>query len=291
MYIISTTRFPLNSTLYFPIYAYISIAQGDVRHITRQPLDEIRLGSLGYRQNLPKFNQRFKNLFAGIIFDPSKYLKPGFPVQNLCVLACIILGINLKMGSHLVDITARQVENDINTIPWGDVVTPDATGIPLRKMSLLEEKLNPIPPDLIRRYPGLQFFNGICVNVFQLRTAGSHARLFPVSLGKQYKKIRDVLQIDLIIDDQQFRDKQSGPIVSNHCLLLSNITLFLHKNQQKINTNKSKNNLICRGCMKFRSVYYRVFLFKLKKRKMKQKKCTSMKKRIKKEKKQKKVDK
>ena len=276
MCIISTTRFPLNSTLYFPtspplpMYAYISIAQGDVRHITRQPLDEIRLGSLGYRQNLPKFNQRFKNLFAGIIFDPSKYLKPGFPVQNLCVLACIILGINLKMGSHLVDITARQVENDINTIPWGDVVTPDATGIPLRKMSLLEEKLNPIPPDLIRRYPGLQFFNGICVNVFQLRTAGSHARLFPVSLGKQYKKIRDVLQIDLIIDDQQFRDKQSGPIVSNHCLLLSNITLFLHKNQQKINTNKSKNNLICRGCMKFRFVYYRVFFFSNKKRKMKQ---------------------
>ena len=182
------------------------------------------------------------------------------------------------MGSHLADITIGQVENDMNTIPWGDVVTPDATGIPLRKMSLLEEKLNPIPPDLIRRYPGLQFFNGICVNIFQLRTAGSHARLFPLSLGKQYKKIRDVLQIDLIIDDQQFRDKQSSPIVSNHCLLLSNITLFLHKNQQKINANKSRHNLICRGCMKFRSVYYRVSLSKRKKEKNETKKCISMKK-------------
>ena len=219
-------------------------------------MDQLTLGALGYRQNLPKFNERFKSLFAGIVFDPSKFLKVGFPVQNFCILACIILNINLKLGTQLKNISVRQMEADINLIPWSDIITPGATGIPLSKMSLLEQKLNPIPPALVRRFPGLQFMDGICINIFQLRTSGKHARLFGVSLGSRYKQIRNILQCDLLIDDPQFRDKKSGPIVSNHCLLISNITLFLHKNQQKISTNKSKMNLLCRGCMRYRCVYY-----------------------------------
>ena len=249
--------FPTTLNFIYPLN-FNSIAQGDVRHIRRQPMDELRLGALGNRQSLPKFNQKFKSLFSGIVFDPSKFLRAGFPVQNLCILACVIMNINLKMGTQLKDISIRQMEADINLIPWGDLITPDATGVPLRKLKHLEEMLNPIPPALVRRYPGLRFFNGINVNIFQLRTSGSHARLFGVSLGSRYQRIRDVLQCDLLLDDQQFRDKKSGPIEPNHCLLLSNITLFLHKNQQKISTNRSRINFLCRGCMKLRCVYYRI---------------------------------
>ena len=222
-------------------------------------MNELSLGGLGSRQSLPKFNAKFKSLFSGIVLDPSKYLKVGFPVQNLCVIAAVLMHINLKMGTPLVNLRARQIEADMDLIPWSDIITPDATGIPLRKMKQLEEQLNPIPPALVRRYPGLQFLNGICVNIFQIRTVGSHSRLFPISLGRRYKRIRDVLQVDLLLDEQQFRDKKSGPVTPNHCLLITNLSLFLHKNQQKISVNRSRNNLICRGCMKIRSVYYRAF--------------------------------
>ena len=226
-----------------------SIALGDVRHIRRQPLNDMSLGKVGQRKNLPKFNSRFKRVFSGVVLDPAKFLKVGFPAQNLCVIASVILAINLKMGQPLQCISATQLEADMNLINWSDIITPDATGIPMRKLSQLEEKLNPIPPALVRRYPGLQFMNGICINLFQLRTAGNHARLFSVSLGQRYKRIRDVLQIDILLDDQKFREKNSYPIVSNHCLLITNITLLLHKNQQKLSTNRSRANLLCRGCM------------------------------------------
>ena len=238
----------LNPTLH-------SIALGDVRHIRRQPVNELSLGRVGFRQNLPKFNPKFKRLFAGVVFDPSRYLKVGFPVKNLCLIANIILHINLKMGNGLKNITSAQMEADMNMISWGDIITPDANGIPLRKLKDLEEKLNPIPPALIRKYPGLQFLNGICVNVFQLRTTGNHARLFGVSLGGRYQRIRDVLQVDVLIDEQKFRDKTSSPVMPNHCLLIANISLFLQKNQQNISTNRSRNNLLCRGCMKYSHSY------------------------------------
>ena len=224
---------------------------GDVRHIRRQPLNELWLGKASTRKSLPKFNLRFKRIFAGVVLDPAKFLKVGFPVKNLCVIASIILSINLKMGQRLSDMTASQLEKDMNLINWGDIITPDATGIPMRKLSQLEEMLNPIPPALAERYPGLKFMNGICVNLFQLRTTGKHARLFSVSLGKRYKRIRDVLQVDILIDEQQFREKNSRKIEPNHCLLITNITLLLHKNQQKkISTNRSRINLLCRGCFK-----------------------------------------
>ena len=123
-----------------PYLTLHSIALGDVRHIRRQPLNELSLGKLGNRQNLPKFNPKFTRLFAGVVFDPSKYLKVGFLVKNLCLIANIILHINLKMGNRLENITATQMETDMNMISWGNIITPDATGIPLRKLKILEEK-------------------------------------------------------------------------------------------------------------------------------------------------------
>ena len=214
----------------------------------RTAQNELRLGKY-VRQSLPKFNVKFKKLFSGVVWDPARFLKPGFAMSNLCVIANIVLHMVIKSGQTMNDVSQRQLEADMNLIPWADVITPDANGIPVRKLTELEQKLNPIPNELKRRFKILHFMEGVSLNLFELRTAGEHARLFSVSLGKNYQKIRNFLQIDLLLDNPIFREENCQPTVPNHCFLISNITLFLHRNQQILHRfNWSRTNLLCRGC-------------------------------------------
>ena len=122
----------------------------------RTPQNELRLGS-HVRKNLPKFNTKFKKLFSGVVWDPARFLKPGFAVSNLCVIANIILHLAIKSGQTMNYVTQHQLEADMNLIPWADVITPDANGIPMRKLAELEQKLNPIPDDLKHRFKILRF--------------------------------------------------------------------------------------------------------------------------------------
>ena len=223
----------------------------DCRHIRRPIGNQLHLG--GHSLGTSVFNKKYKALFKNVIHDPSRFLRKGWAKMNMCVLAALILNIRIKTGEGTKNLTQACMAAEIELINYSGIITAAATGIPAKKLPLLEKRLTPIPSNIIQRFRYLEVFRGVCINLYEIRSvAGGEHRLFPVSLGSEYRAVRDVFQLDLVLDHEDYREAgqfTQTDMPNNHVLLVSSMQQLLHRFHPTLHLNRYRvNTVFCRAC-------------------------------------------
>lgn len=223
----------------------------DIRHVKRDPLNEVRLG-VG-RSHLASFNDTFKRLFSRLVFDPAQFLPQGFPRENLCVLGNLVMALHLKMGGKLKDLSMEKTMSVIQGFQYAHLITPGEQGISLKKIITLEKELCPMPQKIIDIWPAAQVFpGGIAINIFSLRKDDQtgNMKLFPIAISKSSRHLRTHLQLDMMTDSSLFRPKNYKMATpNNHVLLIKNLSVLLNRFTAKhTNRNVYKETYCCRSC-------------------------------------------
>ena len=216
----------------------------DIRHIRRPPMNALHLGS---RHKPIKFRKTLIPLFHRQIYDPAPYLGEGFDRANLCVPACLLLGLHYKLGPSLRALNISKIKKELKTIQYESFIEITGLGMPLKNISAFEKTLSPIPNALLELFPQLRCFKGIALNLFSIRRNGEVYRLFPMSLSKHSRELRTHFQLDLLIDTSDIRDSQHAAIPENHVLLIAHLPRLLCRFSDKKN-NVYKFPHCCRGC-------------------------------------------
>ena len=228
-------------------WVWLSAKIADVRFIRRPIANQLHLG---HRQGAPQFNLQYRSLFHLIVYDPSKFLKKGFARLNYCVLAALILQMRLKTGETLRNLTLGRMESEMNLIDYSELITPARTGISARNLPALEKKLSPIPKSVINRFGAMCVFEGVAINLYEIRSSDGEHRLFPISLSKHYQKVRNFFQLDLLFDSKEYRMSDKYEMPTNHVLLISDIRQLLHRFHPTLHNNRhrDKMSMLCRAC-------------------------------------------
>ena len=92
--------------------------------------------------------------------------------------------------------------------------------------------------------------------MYEIRSgAGGIHRLFPVSLGSEYRSVRDVFHLDLLIDNPVYWETSrfsQTDMPNNHVLLISNMQQLLHRFHPTLHLNRYRaNTVFCKACFYF----------------------------------------
>ena len=197
-----------------------------------------------------------KSLFSRLIVDPTQYLQQGQPRESFCVPACVTLTMSFKLDQLGKRRTIAQTMSDLNLLPFESLLDPtQSKGLTLSQISDLEKLLSPIPTQIIRRFPQLQFFEGIAISAFSMQRRDSDFRLFPTSLS-HHSRNSNFFQIDVLIDNNHIRPvgtvdpekhQQGGPRVL-HTLVIKNLGRLLNKFKSPHNIGRD-HIYPCRTCL------------------------------------------
>ena len=208
-------------------------------------MNQLHLGS-DSRKPRP-FNAKLTPLFHRLVFDPTFYLTQGFDRANLCVPACILLGLHYKMGPSLRTLTMTKVKQELKAINYGQFISIHTPGIPLKDIDKFENTLTPIPNALIDLFPLLRCFHGLALNFFTVRKEADTFQLFPMSLSKRSRDLKTHLQLDFLIDSQDIRESNQEPTPQNHILLIADLAMLLTRFSDRKN-NARRYKCCCRAC-------------------------------------------
>ena len=213
-----------------------------------------------------------KQLFHKTIINPSPYLAEGFPEENFCVLASIILQFHKKFGPPICNVTKATMTSEIRALNFQGLFKYGQKGLQVTDFKKLENLNTPFSNRLKCLFPALAFFTTLSLNLFQIRRQNKEFRIFPISLSENYRDSSS-FQVDMVKLNADILDPRKKPLSKskkkypdlgktcdlNHVLLVPNLAGLLTKFTRK-NVNKSKYQFVCRSCCSvFRSVQGRIY--------------------------------
>ena len=225
----------------------------DIRICNNRPNNYIRFGA---RPSVKPYHPLLQPIFNRVIVDPTKFLQEGYYRQNLCIPANLILQLYCKLGPGIHNLSMIEMRNELKLLPYQKVLNPfQGSGLTLPQLTKLEDVLSPIPIDLIRRWPALEYFQGFAINLFSMKRQKDEFRLFPLSISR-FSRQNSHFQVDLLLDNCHVRPEKTVNLDKKgnmlHCLLIKNITSLLGKFSNP--NNVRRNRYICKTCLK---LYYR----------------------------------
>lgn len=186
-------------------------------------------------------------MFKKVVFDPTKYLFPGFAKQNLCIPAAILMHFYKRTSRSLNKSSLSVFSNELNKINFNKLLSLGKVGLSFSDLPKLEQLNSPIPEDLVSIFPPLSFFKGIALNLYQVRgTPSTQFDLFPLSISV-HSRDSGYFQCDLIQVTATI--VVPGKIVpSNHVLAVPRLATLVTKYSSR-DQNRSHYSYVCRSCL------------------------------------------
>ena len=183
------------------------------------------------------------------------------PKENLCVLDCIILKIEL-LRKTLYEIRRKgplYLKKRVKCLEY-ESINNFQRGFEISNFSALEKLNSPLSLAILKTYSELRLYKGLGINLFRLEHNQDNRtfRFFPKKLSKHHN-CPDFLQIDLLDIP---RIKKNGEKKQGHCYLIRNLLKLLNAHGPSLpNPGNSlqlmrNQNYVCRGCL-------RIFRYKI----------------------------
>lgn len=219
----------------------------DVRYVYTDPENELRFGSRPQTWKVA-IKQPLRFIFHKVVFDPASLLTNGFSRNNLCVIGAVLICLYKKLGDQqLGACTQTRFAAELQAIRTTNLYRHGVQGLALEAIPKLEAlNSSPIPDTLKRIFPQLAFFEGISINVFQIRETDGHFSIFPMSLS-QHSRNSARFQIDLLAVTAGILEPRA-PTPGNHVLAVPFMRTLVSRCTNKI-SNKAKYMHLCRSCM------------------------------------------
>ena len=140
-------------------WKFKKIINFDVRHIVYSPENQLRYGhkGAGLRYQRLEFHELIKPLLFKSVLDPAYWLKPGFPRDNLCVLAGLILALHRKLGPPMGRYDKNKMESEIEALEYRHLLSQGHKGLSISDFEALERRHSPIP-EALKNYSALWHF-------------------------------------------------------------------------------------------------------------------------------------
>ena len=193
-----------------------------MRFVKVDPVSSLRFGSK-QRKTL-SYHPLIKRLFNRSVLDPAVFLRKGYPRQNLCILASIILSFHSRLGPRLSKRDMSEFEEKISLLNFSGLVKLERRGISIDDMTDIERRQCPISEDLKRLFPALNFFDGMSCNLFCVRKREDEFRLFPVSLSRN-NRLSNYFQVDMIEVSRDLLEPNSQSPEFGHVLTIPNLPI------------------------------------------------------------------
>ena len=227
-------------------WSFYSITCVDVRVAANTPTNRLRFAG---HPVLRPFHPLLKDLFRRIVIDPARKLKAGYNRNTLCVPACVLLAIHVKIGPAMKSVSKTAFESELKLLGFSSLLDISKPGIALSQLSAFEELLSPIPASLRRKFPLLSVYRGISLNVFTVQRKDDAFDIFPTSLSK-HSRNSQFFQVDMMVDNDDIREARNttSPIRNVlHCLLITRLPGLITRFSKGRNSYRWNN--MCRVCM------------------------------------------
>ena len=210
--------------------------------------------AFGARKKQIPYNPKLAPIAKYNLRDPSTHLLPKH--LNLCFPAAVSIILEHKFNKHnkLSDLSCFRLKKIMDHLRYTDFITIRDAGITVTDFPQFEKQNYPFNIGLKLEYPQLQSFQGIAINVFELRFFEAHEQfcLYPIWLSANCQN-ENYCQFDLLKDNNTLRDlsqKKNTQPKQEHLLAILNLPRFLAS--FKSITQKHNNTNIywycCRKC-------------------------------------------
>ena len=208
---------------------------------------------LGARKKVEPFHSKLASSFRYNVRDPNLHLPKD--AKALCFPTAFILALEHKLGNanKVNEITQTQMRNKLNLLNYDKILAVNKNGIEPKDLPLFEKENYPFHPRLQLQYPGLDKYNCIAVNLYEIRysTEYNHFSMFPIWLSPNHLH-PNALQIDLLLDNQHIRPNTQVLPHEKHVLTILNLPRLLASFDSTQHNFKNTQNytLVCRKCCK-----------------------------------------
>ena len=217
----------------------------DVRHVESTPENQLRFASDNDARL--SYHPLLKRLFHRTVFDPSPFLRKGYPRENYCVLGAFLLTCYTRLvGGSLKKVSLKCMEKALASINISGLFNLGERGLKLHNFHRLEtQNSNPITPALVKIFPALAYYQGLSFNIYQIRANDHTFRLFPLGLSK-FSRNSNYFQIDLIQTTPAILDNKCKT-PNSHVLAAPFLATLINKfgSHQR---NRGHFTHLCRSC-------------------------------------------